>query len=111
LDVINNVSWHPKKMNNVWMFKVMLVTSNDFQQFMLMLAMNSNACATIAKPLDMNPLKHIFSISKVRTYSFLEYFKFVKIVMVQVLGSMEDEPIFIYLAFANPSHVIDSLPT
>ncbi len=68
---------------------------------MLMLAMKLNACATMAKPLDVNPLTHIFSISKVLTYSFLEYFKFVKIIMVQVLGSMEDEPFFIYLAFCK----------
>jgi hypothetical protein len=83
------------------MFKVILTTSHDVQQSMLMLAMKSNACATMAKPLDVNPLTHIFSISKVLTYSFLEYFKFVKIVMVQVLGSMEDELFFIYLAFCK----------
>jgi len=96
-------SWHPKKMNinNVWMSKVMLATSHDVQQSMLMLAMKSNACATMAKPLDVNPLTCIFSISKVLAYFFLEYFKFVKIFMVQVLGSMEDEPFFIYLAFCK----------
>jgi hypothetical protein len=50
--------FHLKKPNNndVWVLKVLLITSFDIQQYMFELAMKSNACATMAKPFDVNPL-------------------------------------------------------
>jgi hypothetical protein len=63
---------------------------------MFKLAMKSNACVAMAKPLDVNdPLTHLwwtFSTSKMLTCSFLMYFKVTEIAMVQVFtSSVEDE--------------------
>jgi hypothetical protein len=56
--------------------------------------MISKACVAMAKLIDTNLLTHlwrIFSTSKLIVCSFPKYFKLAKIVMVQVLGSREDE--------------------
>ncbi len=56
--------------------------------------MKSNVCASMTKPLDVNPLIrlwHTFSTSKILACAFFEYLKLVKIAMVQVFGSVEDE--------------------
>jgi len=50
---------HPKKLNDsdTWVLEVLLITSLDIQQSMFKLAMKLNACVTMAKPFDVNPLK------------------------------------------------------
>jgi hypothetical protein len=59
---------------------------------MFKLAMKSNACAAMAKVIDMNPLIWcILSASKLLARSFPEYFKLVKTTMIQFLGIVEDE--------------------
>ncbi len=96
----------PKKLadNDVWVPEVMSTSSLDIEQFMFKLAMNSSACTTMVKPINVNPLTHLWhtlSTSKLFAYSFLEYFKLVEIAMVQVIGSVEDERCFISLAFGK----------
>jgi hypothetical protein len=56
LYVIKTTFFHPKKPNNndVWVLKVLLITSFDIQQYMFKLAMKSNACATMTKPFNVN---------------------------------------------------------
>ncbi len=66
--------------------------------------MKSIVCTTIVKPLNVNHLTrfwHILLTSKVLAYAFSEYFKSVEIVMVQMFGSVEDEPCFSSLAFCK----------
>ncbi len=61
--------------------------------------MKSNAIDAMAKPSDVNHLsclRYILSTSRVISCSFPKYFELVEIAMVQV---------------ANPSCIIDSLPT
>ncbi len=50
--------YHPKKLvdNDTWVLEVMSIASFDMQQSMFKLVMKSNACTTIVKPLDVNPL-------------------------------------------------------
>jgi hypothetical protein len=62
LDVIKVAFCHPKKLDgsDVWVLEVLLATSFDIQQSLFNLAMKSNACATKVKPLDVNPLTHIW---------------------------------------------------
>jgi hypothetical protein len=65
--------------------------------------MKSNAVDAMAKLTNENlifRLWRILSTSKVLS-SFPEYFKLVKIAMVQVLGSVEDEQCFSSLAFCK----------
>jgi hypothetical protein len=53
---------HPKKLgsNDVWVLEMLSITSLDIQQSLLKLAMKSNACVAMAKPLDVNPLTHLW---------------------------------------------------
>jgi hypothetical protein len=86
----------PKKLasSDVWVLEVLSTSSFNIEQFMFKLTMISNACVAMAKLIDMNLLTHlwrIFSASKLIVCSFPKYFKLAKIVMVQVLGSREDE--------------------
>jgi hypothetical protein len=55
----------------------------------------------IAKPIDVNVLKHLWRILfDIQIIGFfLQYFKLVEIAMVQVLGNMEDEQCLSSLAF------------
>jgi hypothetical protein len=116
LHVIKEAYCHPKKKGNfeVWVFVVFLVIALDIEQSMFKLSMKSNVVDAMAKPSYVN---HVFclwcnlSTSKVLSYSFPKYFELVEIAMVQVLESVNDEWCFNSLAFANPSYVINSLPT
>jgi hypothetical protein len=95
-DVIKVAFSNPKKLagNDVWVPKVLLMSSLNIEQSMFKLAMKSNACVVIAKPIDVNPLTHlwcIFLASRLLTCSFLEYVKLIEIAMVQVLGNVKDE--------------------
>jgi hypothetical protein len=96
LDVIKVAFCHPKKLDNsdVWALKCYQQLPLTFQQSLFKLAMKSNACAAMAKSLDVNPLTCLWqtlSTSGVFTNSFPKYFKLVEIAMVQVLGNVEDE--------------------
>jgi hypothetical protein len=96
----------PKKLagNDVWVFEVLLTSSLDIEQSMFKLALKSNACVVMAKPIDMNLLMHLWCIllaSRLFAYSFLEYIKLVEIAMVQVLGNMKDERCFNSLALCK----------
>ncbi len=106
LNVIKATFCSPKKLagSDVWVLEVMSTSSLNIEQFIFKLAMNSNACTTMAKRINVNPLPHLWhtiSTSKLFTYSFLEYFKLVEIAMVQVIGSVKDERCFISLAFGK----------
>jgi hypothetical protein len=71
---------------------------------MFKLVMKSNACATMVKLIDVNPLMcflRIHSTSRLLVCFFLEYFKLVETSMVQLIGSVEDEPCFNSLAFCK----------
>ncbi len=84
--------------------KVLSVVSLDIQQFMFKLAMTSNVCTTMVKPLNVNHFTLfwcILSTSKVLACEFFEYFKSVEIAMVQMFGSVEDEWCFSSLAFCE----------
>ncbi len=75
---------HPKKLadNDIWVPEVLLAASLDIQQFMFKLAMKSNACATMTKLFDVNPLtwfQRTFLASKVFACAFFEYFKLAKL--------------------------------
>jgi hypothetical protein len=94
----------PKKLtdSDVWVPEVMSTSSFDIEQSMFKLVMKSSACITMAKPIDVNPLTHLWHIlltSKLFAYSFSECFKLVEIAMVHVIGSVQDERCFISLAF------------
>jgi hypothetical protein len=62
LDVIKATFCHPKKLGNsdVWVLKVLLVTSFDIRQSIFKLAMKSNAYIAMAKLLDVNALTHLW---------------------------------------------------
>jgi len=71
---------------------------------MFKLAMKSNDCVAMVKPLNVNPLTWLWrtlSTSKVRACAFPKYFKLVEIAMVQVLGNVENECCFSSLAFCK----------
>jgi hypothetical protein len=94
--VIKVAFCNPKKLvgSDAWVLEVLLTSSLDIKQFMFKLAMKLNACATMVKLIDVNPLTRLWCIllaSKLLVYSFPKYFKLAKINMVQVLGSVEDE--------------------
>jgi hypothetical protein len=61
-------------------------------------------------PLNLNPLMHIWRTIpafQALTHSFFEYLKLVKMAIVHVLGSVEDECCFSTLTFLNSKlHVI-----
>jgi hypothetical protein len=64
--------------------------------------MKSNVAIAIEAPFHVNPLIrlwHTLEASRILQQSFLEFFKLVEIVVVQVLGSMEDERTFSTLSF------------
>jgi hypothetical protein len=117
LDVIKVAFYHPKKLGNsdVWVHEVLSTASLDIQQSMFKLAMKSNACAAMVKPLDVNdPLTCLwwtFSTSRVLTCSFPKYFKLIKIGMEQVLTSSVEDAWCFFWHFANPSCTIDLLQT
>jgi hypothetical protein len=78
---------HPKNLgsNDVWVLEMLSITSLDIQQSLLKLAMKSNACVAMAKPLDVNPLTHrwrTLSTSIMFTYFLPKKFKLVEIAMV-----------------------------
>jgi len=84
LDVIKVTFCHPKKLadNDIWVLEVLLAASLDIQQSMFKLAMKSNACATMAKLFDVNPLtwlQRTFLASRVFACAFFEYFKLAKL--------------------------------
>jgi hypothetical protein len=56
----------------------------------------------MAPPFDTNLLTRIWCLvttSQILVSNFLEYVKLVELAMVQVVGSVEDEPCFSTLAF------------
>ncbi len=104
--MIKVIFCNPKKLANsdVWVPKVMSTSSFDIEQSMLKLAMKSNACIAMVKPINMNPLMHLWHTlltSRLFVYSFLKYFKLAEITMVQIISNINDEQCFISLAFYN----------
>jgi len=104
--LVDSDTWVPKKLidSDTWVTKVLSVVSFDMQQSMFKLAMKSNACATMVKLLDVNPLTqlwHILLAFRILAYAFPEYFKLVAIAMEQVFGSVKDEHCFSSLAFCK----------
>ncbi len=82
-------------------FKCFLSTSLDIQQFILKLAMKSNALDAMVKPTNANSIPHLWctpSTSKVIFYFVKKYLKLVVIAIVQVFGSVEDDGCFSVLA-------------
>jgi hypothetical protein len=61
LDVIKENFCHPKKLgsNDICGLEVLLATSLVIQQSLFKLAMKSNACAAMTKPLDVNHLTRL----------------------------------------------------
>jgi hypothetical protein len=85
----------------VWVFEIFLSNSLDIQQFILKLAMKSNALDAMVKPINANSISHLWCTlltSKVIFYFVKRYFKLVVIAMVQVFGSVEDDKCFSVLA-------------
>jgi hypothetical protein len=104
--VIKAAFCHPKKLadNYTWVLEVLLTTSLGIQQSMFKLAMKSNACVTMAKPVDVNPLTwlwHTLSTSRLHACAFPKYFKLVKIAMVQMFGNVKNEQCFNSIAFCK----------
>ncbi len=97
---------HPKKLDDsdTWVLEVLLTTSFDIQRSMFKLAMKSNACIAMVKPFDVNPLIWlwcILSTSRVRACAFPKYLKLAEIFIVQVLGNVNNEWCFSFLAFCE----------
>jgi hypothetical protein len=64
--------------------------------------MRSNATTCMVPPFDINPLTkmwHLVTTSQILVSSFLEYVKFVELVMIHIIGNVEDEKYFSTLAF------------
>jgi hypothetical protein len=64
--------------------------------------MKNNSKATMEPPFDLNPLTQIWKTLdafRVLMHSFLKYFKLVKMTIVHVLGSVEDDKCFSSLGF------------
>ncbi len=74
----------------------------DCQQGMFMVIMKSNVVACMAPPFNLNPLTKMWRLSsRVFSFSFPKYVKLVELVMVQIVGSVEDERCLSILAFTN----------
>jgi hypothetical protein len=106
LHVIKEAYCHCKKVGNfdVWVFIVLLVIALDIEQSTFKLLMKSNVVDAMAKPSDVNHVScfwYILSTSRVFSCSFPKYFELVKIAMVQVLESVEDERCFNSLTFCK----------
>jgi hypothetical protein len=71
-------------------------------------------CSTcMAPPLDTNLLTRMWCLvttSQILVSNFLEYVKLVELAMVQVVGSVENEPCFSTWPLWSPSSTIDSPP-
>jgi hypothetical protein len=69
---------------------------------MFKLTIKSNATNCLAPPFDMNPLIRMWRLvttSCILVTSFPKYVKLAKLVMVQVVGSVEDKRCFSTLSF------------
>jgi hypothetical protein len=69
---------------------------------MFKLTMKSNTTTCMAPPFDLNPLtkmRHLVTTSRVLSTSFPKYVKLAELVMVYIIGSVEDERFFFTLAF------------
>jgi hypothetical protein len=78
--------------------------------------MKSNATTTMEAPFHINPLTWLWrtlEASHILRHSFPKKFKLAKIVIMQVLGSMEDEHTFSTLSFMKSklrNHFNEHLP-
>jgi hypothetical protein len=75
LDVIKVAFYHPKKLvdNDTWVLEVLLVASFDMQQSMFKLAMKSNACTTMVKSFDVNPLTWFCTLFRHLDYLLMHF--------------------------------------
>jgi hypothetical protein len=74
----------------------------EIQANIFKITMKSNAATTMEAPFHINPLTWLWitlETSCILKHSFPKFFKLAKIVIVQVLGSMEDEHTFSTLSF------------
>jgi hypothetical protein len=91
--------WHPKVYGNSITFVGPLVNHVFFyQQFAFFkLTMQNHCQATMLLPLDYNPTTHLWERlghNGILNHRLLEWFKFVKLCMVMVLGNVKDEHTF-----------------
>jgi hypothetical protein len=66
----------------------------DLQRFLFIFTMKNNVKLAMQKPFDINLLTKLwktFSSSQIFEQKILEYIKLVKLVVVQMIGSVEDE--------------------
>jgi hypothetical protein len=81
----------------------MLSTSAlDIQQVFFKMTMKNQAVVTMQLLLDLNPLTqlwHMISSSRILCHNLLEYFMFVQIGSIFILGNVEDERCFSTLKF------------
>jgi len=83
--------------NEVWVPTLFLTTIFDLHRFLFVLTMKNNAKLTMQKPFDLNPLTKLWrflSSSWIFEHQIPEYIKLVELVVVQVIGLVENEPVF-----------------
>jgi hypothetical protein len=96
-----------------FVLEVLNASDLDNQQSMFKLMMKSIAIACMAPPFDTNTLIKMWCLVttfQVLVCNFPQYVKFVKVGMVQIVGSVENEHPFSMLAFVK-SHLCHRLIT
>ncbi len=84
-------------LNKVWVPTLFLAIDFDLHRFLFVLTMKNNAKLAMQKPFDLNPLTKFWrslSSSRIFEHKILEYIKLVELLVVQVIGLVEDEQCF-----------------
>ncbi len=91
----------PKKcgtgFTKVWIPPVLDSTALDVQRFLFVLTMKNNSKVAMAKPCAYNPLTRLWrqlTSSQIITHKTPKQIKMAKIIVAQIIGSMEDERCF-----------------
>jgi hypothetical protein len=80
--------------NEVWVPTLFLTIVFDLHRFLFVLIVKKNAKLAMQKPFDLNPLTKLWrflSSSWIFEYQIPEYVKLVEVVVVQVIGLVENE--------------------
>ncbi len=88
--------------NEVWVPTLFSTTVFDLHRFLFVLTMKNNAKLTMQKPFDLNSFTKLWrflSSSWIFEHQILEYIKLIELVVVQVIGLVENEQCFPNLIF------------
>jgi len=98
----------------VQVFEIFNVRDLEYQQGLFKLIMKSNATTCMGPPFDTNlPTKmwRLMTTFHILITSFPKYVKLVKLAMVQMVGSVEDERCFFILVFMKSSKLHNRMTT